>query len=82
MLKRNFIIYIYIYIYTYRNLKKTEDAVVRTEKEIEENKNHIQILKEQLTALDERAAEVIDNSKKAEVCIIFALFFRLHLKWS
>ncbi|XP_026521553.1 structural maintenance of chromosomes protein 4 [Notechis scutatus] len=49
-----------------RNLKKTEDAIVRTEKEIEENKNHIQILKEQLNALDERATEVINNSKKAE----------------
>ncbi|XP_013923418.1 PREDICTED: structural maintenance of chromosomes protein 4 isoform X1 [Thamnophis sirtalis] len=49
-----------------RNLKKTEDAIVRTEKEIEENKNHMQTLKEQLTALDEKAAEVINNSKKAE----------------
>ncbi|KAL7990957.1 hypothetical protein Chor_014387 [Crotalus horridus] len=49
-----------------RNLKKTEDAIVRTEKEIEENKNNIEIFKKQLTALDERAAEVIGNSKKAE----------------
>ncbi|KAM6442784.1 structural maintenance of chromosomes protein 4 isoform 2-T3 [Liasis olivaceus] len=49
-----------------RNLKKTEDAIVRTEKEIEENKKNVQIFKEQLTALDERAAEVINNSKKAE----------------
>ncbi|ETE72783.1 Structural maintenance of chromosomes protein 4, partial [Ophiophagus hannah] len=49
-----------------RNLKKTEDAIVRTEKEIEENKNNIQILKEQMNALDERATEVVNNSKKAE----------------
>ncbi|KAG8136104.1 putative Structural maintenance of chromosomes protein [Naja naja] len=53
-----------------RNLKKTEDAIVRTEKEIEENKNHMQILNEQQNALDERAAEVVNNSKKAEASLL------------
>lgn len=49
-----------------RNLKKSEDAVLHTEKEIEENRKSIQDLTEQLSALDERAAEVINDSKKAE----------------
>uniref|UniRef100_A0A8D2KUS1 Structural maintenance of chromosomes protein n=1 Tax=Varanus komodoensis TaxID=61221 RepID=A0A8D2KUS1_VARKO len=49
-----------------RNLKKAEDAVLHTEKEIEENKKTIQDLTEQLSALDERAAEVMTDSKKAE----------------
>ncbi|KAH0624117.1 hypothetical protein JD844_007511 [Phrynosoma platyrhinos] len=49
-----------------RNLKKSEDAVLHTEKEIDENKKNIQDLTEQLSTLEERAAEVINDSKKAE----------------
>ncbi|XP_042314099.1 structural maintenance of chromosomes protein 4 isoform X2 [Sceloporus undulatus] len=49
-----------------RNLKKSEDAVLHTEKEIDENKKNIQDLTEQLSTLDERAAEVMNDSKKAE----------------
>ncbi|XP_062833579.1 structural maintenance of chromosomes protein 4 isoform X3 [Anolis carolinensis] len=49
-----------------RNLKKSEDTVLRTEKEIEENKKNLQDLMEQLTAVEERAGEVMNESKKAE----------------
>ncbi|XP_062988100.1 structural maintenance of chromosomes protein 4 [Elgaria multicarinata webbii] len=49
-----------------RKLKKSEDAVLRTEKEIEENKKNIRDLTEQLSTLEERAAEVINDSKNAE----------------
>ncbi|XP_010125416.1 PREDICTED: structural maintenance of chromosomes protein 4, partial [Chlamydotis macqueenii] len=49
-----------------RNLKKSEEAVLRTEKEIEENEKEIKNLTAELTALEEKAAAVINDCKQAE----------------
>ncbi|XP_028587254.2 structural maintenance of chromosomes protein 4 isoform X1 [Podarcis muralis] len=49
-----------------RNLNKSEDAVLHTEKEIEENKKALQDLTEQLNTLEEKAAKVMNDSKEAE----------------
>ncbi|NXE21059.1 SMC4 protein, partial [Ardeotis kori] len=49
-----------------RNLKKSEEAVLRTEKEIEENEKEIKDLTAELTTLEEKAAEVINDCKQAE----------------
>ncbi|NXI48886.1 SMC4 protein, partial [Chloroceryle aenea] len=49
-----------------RNLKKVEDAVCRTEKEIGENEKAMKNLTEQLTTLEDKAAEVLNECKQAE----------------
>ncbi|KFZ47973.1 Structural maintenance of chromosomes protein 4, partial [Antrostomus carolinensis] len=49
-----------------RNLKKSEDSLHRTEKEIEENEKKIKELTEELTTLEEKATEVINDCRQAE----------------
>ncbi|NXS50342.1 SMC4 protein, partial [Balaeniceps rex] len=49
-----------------RNLKKSEEAVLRTEKEIEGNEKEIKDLTEELTTLEDKATEVINDCRQAE----------------
>lgn len=56
----------------FRNMKKSEDAVLSIEKEIEQNEKEMQDLMEQLSTLENRAAEVMNSCKKAEVCMLLA----------
>ncbi|XP_074954673.1 structural maintenance of chromosomes protein 4 [Phalacrocorax aristotelis] len=49
-----------------RNLKKSEESLLRTEKEVQENEKEIKDLTEQLTALEDKAAEVMKDSRQAE----------------
>lgn len=58
-----------------RNLKKLEEAVLRTEKESEENQKKTQALMEQLSELEERAAKVMNDCTKAEVCMPLQIVF-------
>ncbi|NWH65391.1 SMC4 protein, partial [Geococcyx californianus] len=52
-----------------RHLKKSEEAVLRTEKEIAANKKKIKDLTEELTTLEDKAAEVINDCKQAEAAL-------------
>jgi len=58
-------------LYPLRNLKKSEDSLLRTEKEIKENEKEIKDLKEELTMLEDKAAEVVNDCRQAEVSVTF-----------
>ncbi|NWT05667.1 SMC4 protein, partial [Mionectes macconnelli] len=49
-----------------RNLKKSEEALQRTEKEMEENEKDIKNLTAELSTLEEKATEVMNDCKEAE----------------
>ncbi|NXK07123.1 SMC4 protein, partial [Herpetotheres cachinnans] len=49
-----------------RNMKKSEESVLRTEEEIEDNKKQMKDLTEELTTLEGKAIEVINDRKQAE----------------
>ncbi|NWI74325.1 SMC4 protein, partial [Dryoscopus gambensis] len=49
-----------------RNLKKSEEALQRTEKELEENEKEMKNLTAELTTLEEKASEVMDERRQAE----------------
>nr|XP_030136276.3 structural maintenance of chromosomes protein 4 isoform X1 [Taeniopygia guttata]XP_030136277.3 structural maintenance of chromosomes protein 4 isoform X1 [Taeniopygia guttata]XP_030136278.3 structural maintenance of chromosomes protein 4 isoform X1 [Taeniopygia guttata] len=49
-----------------RNLKKSEEALQRTQKEIEENEKEMKNLTAELTTLEEKATEVMNECKQAE----------------
>ncbi|NWR49512.1 SMC4 protein, partial [Regulus satrapa] len=49
-----------------RNLKKAEEALQRTEEEMEENEKEIKNLAAELTALEDKATEVMNECKQAE----------------
>ncbi|NWI24984.1 SMC4 protein, partial [Sula dactylatra] len=49
-----------------RNLKKSEESLLGMEKEIQANEKEIKDLTEQLTLLEDKAAEVINDCRKAE----------------
>ncbi|NWS14915.1 SMC4 protein, partial [Pachyramphus minor] len=49
-----------------RNLKKSEEALQRTEKEMEENEKDIKTLTAELSTLEEKATEVMNDCKQAE----------------
>ncbi|XP_056663362.1 structural maintenance of chromosomes protein 4 [Monodelphis domestica] len=48
-----------------RNLKKAQDSVLRTEKEIKDNEKEVEDLTHELKNLEEKATEVMKNSKEA-----------------
>ncbi|XP_069721223.1 structural maintenance of chromosomes protein 4 isoform X2 [Phaenicophaeus curvirostris] len=52
-----------------RNLKKSEEALLQTEKEISANEKEIKDLTEELTTLEDKAAEVMEDCKKAEAAL-------------
>ncbi|NWT85951.1 SMC4 protein, partial [Lanius ludovicianus] len=49
-----------------RNLKKSEEALQRTEKELEENEKEMKNLTAELTTLEDKASEVMDERRQAE----------------
>ncbi|NWH45905.1 SMC4 protein, partial [Fregata magnificens] len=49
-----------------RNLKKSEESVLRMEKDIENNEKEIKDLTEELTMLEDKATEVINDCRQAE----------------
>ncbi|NXK48191.1 SMC4 protein, partial [Chauna torquata] len=49
-----------------RNLKKSEESVFRTEKEIGDNEKEIKDLTEELTVLEDKATEVMNDRRQAE----------------
>ncbi|KAJ7425622.1 Structural maintenance of chromosomes protein 4 [Willisornis vidua] len=49
-----------------RNLKKSEEALQRTEKEMEENEKEMKNLTAELTTLEDKATEVMNDCKQAE----------------
>ncbi|KFQ17846.1 Structural maintenance of chromosomes protein 4, partial [Merops nubicus] len=49
-----------------RNLKKFKESVLRTEKEIEENNKEMKNLTEELTTLEDKATEVLNECRQAE----------------
>ncbi|XP_047420321.1 structural maintenance of chromosomes protein 4 isoform X2 [Sciurus carolinensis] len=49
-----------------RNLKKAQDSVFRTEKEIKDTEKEVSDLTAELKSLDDKATEVINNTKAAE----------------
>ncbi|NXT84212.1 SMC4 protein, partial [Zapornia atra] len=49
-----------------RNLKKSEEHVLRTEKEMEDNEKEMKDLTEELTTLEDKAATVLNDCKKSE----------------
>lgn len=48
-----------------------EESIFRTEKEMEETEKEIKKLMEELTVLEDQAAEVLSERKQAEVRILF-----------
>lgn len=52
-------------------MKKSEEAVLRTEKELGDNEKEIKDLTEELTVLEDKATEVMNERKQAEVSILF-----------
>ena len=56
--------------YPFRNLKKSEDSVLRTEKEIGDNEKEIKDLTEELTTLEDKAPEVLNDCRQAEVSVM------------
>uniref|UniRef100_A0A7N4PHB1 Structural maintenance of chromosomes protein n=1 Tax=Sarcophilus harrisii TaxID=9305 RepID=A0A7N4PHB1_SARHA len=50
-----------------RNLKKAQDSVLRTEKEIKDNEKEVEDLGHELKNLEEKATEVMKNSKEAGI---------------
>lgn len=61
--------------YLFRNLKKSEESVLRTEKETGDNEKEIDDLTKTLTTLEEKATEVMNECKRAEVCVIPVYLF-------
>lgn len=51
----------------FRNLKKAQDSVFRTEKEIKDTAKEIGDLTAELKSLEDKATEVIKNTNAAEV---------------
>lgn len=51
----------------FRNLKKAQDSVFRTEKEIKDTTKEVGDLTAELKSLEEKATEVIKNTNAAEV---------------
>lgn len=51
----------------FRNLKKAQDSVFRTEKEIKDTTKEVGDLTAELKNLEEKATEVIKNTNAAEV---------------
>lgn len=51
----------------FRNLKKAQDSVFRTEKEIKDTEKEVDDLTTELKSLEDKAAEVIKNTNAAEV---------------
>lgn len=51
----------------FRNLKKAQDSVSRTEKEIKDTAKEIDDLTAELKNLEDKATEVIKNTNAAEV---------------
>lgn len=51
----------------FRNLKKAQDSVFRTEKEIKDTANEVDDLTAELKSLEEKATEVIKSTNAAEV---------------
>ncbi|NXY20114.1 SMC4 protein, partial [Atrichornis clamosus] len=49
-----------------RNLKKSEEALQHTEKELENNEKEVKNLTAELTVLEEKATEVMNDCKQAE----------------
>lgn len=58
-------------LYPFRNLKKMEESILRTEKEMEETEEEIKKLMEDLTVLEDQAAKVLSERKQAEVSVPF-----------
>ena len=61
---------VYKHLYLFRNLKKSEESVLRTEKEIKNNEKEIKDLTEELTKLEDKAAEIINDCRQAEVSVM------------
>lgn len=51
----------------FRNLKKAQDSVLRTEKEIKDTEKEVDDLTTELKSLEDKAAEVVKNTNDAEV---------------
>ena len=51
----------------FRNLKKAQDSVFRTEKEIKDTEKEVDDLTAELKSLEDKAAEVVKNTNAAEV---------------
>lgn len=51
----------------FRNLKKAQDSVFRTEKEIKDTEKEVDDLTAELKSLEDKAAEVVKNANAAEV---------------
>lgn len=51
----------------FRNLKKAQDSVLRTEKEIKDTMKEVDDLTAALKSLEEKATEVIKSTNAAEV---------------
>lgn len=51
----------------FRNLKKAQDSVFRTEKEIKDTAKEVDDLTAELKSLEEKATEVIKSTNAAEV---------------
>lgn len=51
----------------FRNLKKAQDNVLRTEKEIKDTEKEVDDLTTELKSLEDKAAEVVKNTNDAEV---------------
>ena len=51
----------------FRNLKKAQDSVLRTEKEIKDTEKEVDDLTTELKSLEDKAAEVVKNTDDAEV---------------
>lgn len=51
----------------FRNLKKAQDSVFRTEKEIKDTEKEVDDLAAELKSLEDKAAEVVKNTNAAEV---------------
>lgn len=55
--------------FCFRNLKKAQDSVIRTEKEIKETEKEVSDLTAELKNLEDKATEVIKNTNAAEVSL-------------
>lgn len=51
----------------FRNLKKAQDSVFRTEREIKDTEKEVDDLTAELKSLEDKAAEVVKNTNAAEV---------------
>lgn len=51
----------------FRNLKKAQDSVFRTEKEIKDTEKEVDDLTAEQKSIEDKAAEVVQNTNAAEV---------------